>query len=221
MTSSYLLRNYLCPGLECLPYANLSSLEQSSKIATRIIPTYRCGRRVSGEWNELSVDLQRQRGVAETQAHSVVRACSVPSAVSDPLWPHGLQPTRLLCPWNSPDNDTGVGCRTLLQGIFPTQGSDPNLLHLLCSQADSLPTELPGKLYKLGPKLLIWLLPLFRPLSSRCGGKEREGWEGLPDSWCGTEGPPVDPVLDYWGNPVPFCTFLNILCILSQLRTTI
>ena len=61
----------------------------------------------------------------------------------------------------------------------------------------------------------------FVPYSSRCGGKEREGWEGLPDSRCGTEGPLVDLVLDYWGNHVPFYTFLNILCILSQLRTTI
>ena len=33
--------------------------------------------------------------------------------------------TRLLCPWNSPDKKTGVGCRALLQGIFPTQGSNP------------------------------------------------------------------------------------------------
>ena len=33
----------------------------------------------------------------------------------------------------------GVGCRCLLQGIFPTQGSNPTLLHLLHWQADSLP----------------------------------------------------------------------------------
>ena len=35
------------------------------------------------------------------------------------LRPHGLQPTSLLCPWNFPDKDTGVGCHFLLQGIFP------------------------------------------------------------------------------------------------------
>ena len=52
------------------------------------------------------------------RSHSVL--CSV---VSDSLRPHGLQPTRLLCPWDSPDKNTGVGCRALLQGIFPTQGS--------------------------------------------------------------------------------------------------
>ena len=46
------------------------------------------------------------------------------SVVSDSLWPHGL-----LCPWDSPDRNTGVGCHVLLQGIFPTQGSNRGLLH--------------------------------------------------------------------------------------------
>ena len=45
------------------------------------------------------------------------------------LGPHGLQPIRLLCPWDFPGKDTGVGCHFLLQGIFPTQGSNPGLLH--------------------------------------------------------------------------------------------
>ena len=34
-----------------------------------------------------------------------------------------------LRPWNSPGQSTGVGSRSLLQGIFPTQGSNPGLLH--------------------------------------------------------------------------------------------
>ena len=51
------------------------------------------------------------------------------SVVSDSLWPHGLQPTRLLCPWDFPRKNTGVGCHFLLQGIFLTQGSNPGLLH--------------------------------------------------------------------------------------------
>ena len=40
----------------------------------------------------------------------------------------------LLCPWNSPGKNTGVGCHALLQGIFPTQGIEPRSLAL---QADS------------------------------------------------------------------------------------
>ena len=51
------------------------------------------------------------------------------SVISDSLRPHGLQPTRLLCPWDFPGNSTGVGCHFLLQGIFLTQGSNPGLLH--------------------------------------------------------------------------------------------
>ena len=51
-------------------------------------------------------------------------SCSV---VSDSLRPHGLQPTRLLRPRAFPGKSTGVGCPFLLQGIFPTQGSNPGL----------------------------------------------------------------------------------------------
>ena len=75
------------------------------------------------------------------------------------LQPRGLYPTRLLCPWDSPGKNTGVGhvwqkplqyckvislqlikikekkkntgvgCHFLLQGIFPTQGLNPGLPH--------------------------------------------------------------------------------------------
>ena len=51
------------------------------------------------------------------------------SVLPNSLRPHGLQPARLLCPWDSPCKNTGVGCHFLLQGIFPTQGSNPHLLH--------------------------------------------------------------------------------------------
>ena len=42
---------------------------------------------------------------------------------------YGPEPTRLLCPWDSPGKNTGVGCHALLQGIFPTQGLNSGLLH--------------------------------------------------------------------------------------------
>ena len=51
----------------------------------------------------------------ESESHSVV---------SDSLWPYGLY-----SPWNSPGQSTGVGSFSLLQGIFPTWGSNPGLLH--------------------------------------------------------------------------------------------
>ena len=40
-----------------------------------------------------------------------------------------LKPTRLLCPWDFPGKNTGVGCHFLRQEIFPTQGSNPGLPH--------------------------------------------------------------------------------------------
>ena len=43
------------------------------------------------------------------------------SLVSDSWRPHGLQPTRLLRPWDPPGKNTSVGCHVLLQGIFLTQ----------------------------------------------------------------------------------------------------
>ena len=47
------------------------------------------------------------------------------------LQPHGLQHARLLCPWDYPGKNTGVGCHFLFHGIliFPTQGLNPCLLH--------------------------------------------------------------------------------------------
>ena len=60
----------------------------------------------------------------------------LPLKVSDSLRLHGLQPTRLLCLWDFPGRNTGVGFHFLLQGIFPTQESNPCLLHW---QVDSLP----------------------------------------------------------------------------------
>ena len=53
--------------------------------------------------------------------------------MSCPLRPRGLQPARLLYPWNFPGRDTGAGCHFLLQGNFPTQGLNPGFLH--CRQA--------------------------------------------------------------------------------------
>ena len=46
------------------------------------------------------------------------------SVVSDSLQPHGVY-----SPWNSPGQNSGVGSRSLLQGIFPIQGLNPGLAH--------------------------------------------------------------------------------------------
>ena len=65
--------------------------------------------------------------------------------MSDSLQTDGLQPARLLCPWDFPGKNTGVSCHALLQGIFLAQGSNPYLLCLLHWQAGSLTLVPPGK----------------------------------------------------------------------------
>ena len=76
------------------------------------------------------------------------------SVMSDFLRPH-----RLYSPWNSPGQNTGVGSLSLLQGIFPTQGSNPGLpysrwiLYQLSHQG--------------GPTILEWVAYPFSSRSSR------------------------------------------------------
>ena len=62
--------------------------------------------RIRHDWSDLA---------AAARIKSV--SCSV---MSNSLQPHGMYPTRLLCPWSSPGKNTGVGSHPLLQGIFPT-----------------------------------------------------------------------------------------------------
>ena len=76
----------------------------------------------------------------DTKSNKYVHSHSV---VSDSLWPHAL------CPWDFQGKNTGVGCPFLLQGIFPTQGWNPSLLHLLHWQTGSLPLSHLGSPQKL------------------------------------------------------------------------
>ena len=80
----------------------------------------------------------------------------------DSLWPHGLYST-----WNSPGQNIGVSSLSLLQGILPTQGSNPGLPQ--CRQI----------LYQLNhqgsPRILEWVV---YPLSS--GSSCPRNWTGVP-----------------------------------------
>ena len=92
-------------------------------------------------------------------------------------------PSRLLCPWDSPGKNTGVGCHALLQGIFPTQRMNPSLLHCrwilyhLSHQGSPLNRDTVSKnnQFLLGKKReWIWVgncfwhsLPLCSPISRR------------------------------------------------------
>ena len=48
-------------------------------------------------------------------------------------------------PWDSPGKNSGMSCHALLQGIFPSQGSNPHLFCLLHWEVGSLPLAPPGK----------------------------------------------------------------------------
>ena len=85
--------------------------------------------------------LQAQHGLQPLlcTTTSILVVCVLSHSVMyNSLQPHGLQPTRLLCPWDSPGKNTGVGIHSFLLRIFPTQGL--NLSPAL--QADSLPSKL-------------------------------------------------------------------------------
>jgi len=58
------------------------------------------------------------------------------SVMSNSSRPHGLQPTRLLCPWDSPGKSTGVGCHCLLR-MIPNSNSYPNMCKVIHSQKHS------------------------------------------------------------------------------------
>ena len=94
-----------------------------------------------------SLNRQTLTQVPILPTHLCVCVCVSRSVMSTPVGPHGLQPAKLLCPWDSPVKDTREGCHSLLQGIFSTQGSNPGLLHgrqiLYClSYQGSPPTHL-------------------------------------------------------------------------------
>ena len=59
------------------------------------------------------------------QSHSSVQLFATPWTVAH----HASQPAMFLCPWNSLGKNTGMGSHSLLQEIFPTQGSNLGLPH--------------------------------------------------------------------------------------------
>ena len=95
-----------------------------------------------------SMGLQRVRPDWATESESESH-----SAVSN-----SLQPYAVYSPWNSPGQNTGVGSLSLLQGMFPTQGLNPGLLH--CSQI------LNQLSHQGSPRILEWVANPFFSRSS-------------------------------------------------------
>ena len=109
-----------------------------SSLVYRLVNHYKPGE----QWKETKVYLlpaAHQLVYMNCFSYSFMCVCMPScSVMSNSLQPHGMQLTRLLCPWHFPGKNTRVDCHFLLQGIFLIQGSN---LHLLHWQAGSLPSK--------------------------------------------------------------------------------
>ena len=92
-------RGWLCLYLSGLfPIQTFQKATPEQKAVSASVP--RGGtREVHGEWS----------------SKTLCCCCCVTLVFSDSVWPQRRQPTRLLCPWDSPGKNTGVGCHLLFQ----------------------------------------------------------------------------------------------------------
>ena len=138
----------LCDPVNCVAHQAALSMDFSRKEYWSGLPCPSPGdlpdSRIEPGSPALQVDSLLSKPPGKSLAGGVVRvkwmyvhATSLQSCLT--LRPHGLQPPRLLCPQDSPGKNIGVGCHALLQGIFLTLRSNPQLL-LLHWQTGSLPT---------------------------------------------------------------------------------
>ena len=102
---------------------------------------------------------------------------------------------------DSPGKNTGVGCHALLQGIFPTQGSNPGLPH--CRQILYCPS------HQGSPRILEWVAYLFSRRSSQ--PRNQTGVSciagGFFTSWATREAREREYLSsDYLGSTMPFCS---------------
>ena len=110
------------------------------------------------------------------------------SASCDPM---NRGSARLLCPWDSPGKNIGVGCHFLLQGIFPTQELNPGRLHYR-----QIPHQLSYEKERKKKKVkslscvqlfeTLWTVAYQAPPSMEFS--RREYWSGLPISSCEIQG---------------------------------
>ena len=125
--------------------------------------------------------LQKREASKTAEPHHTRPACVCVGSGSCPLRPHGLQPPRLLCPWDSPGRKTAVGCHGLLWGLFLTQGSNHASHVCFCRR---VLYHLPGKSHSW--KSLVGYSPWGRKESDTT---ERLSFSSLPLA------PPWEPCL--------------------------
>ena len=116
-----------------------SAIQGKGKALAPELGIVRGGVTLPGVDEEGGTDLVPPRCEAPWGRQTAQPAFSESESESHSVMSHSLQPRGLFSPWDSPGQNTRVGSRSLLQGIFPTQGSNAAL------KVDSLPTEPPGK----------------------------------------------------------------------------
>ena len=103
---NYCYHLYICSFKSIFKFPSFSSPQTSMDTLLKLF-----------QWRK---DSFRSVVVPAAAAAKLLQPCSI-------MWPYGLQPASLLCLWDSPGLNTGVGCHAL-QGIFPTQGLNPGLI---------------------------------------------------------------------------------------------
>ena len=102
---------------------------------------------VTWKWQALLLCFSFQIGASVTSPVSdmLSEGSVAHSVVADSLQRHGLQPTRLLCPWDSPGKKTGVGCHFSPPENLPSPGIEPASLVPPVESSRFFTTSLPGK----------------------------------------------------------------------------
>ena len=116
------LRSQLPLGLICSHYETLGSVKNVVKYLKHKKKLPNKGRGNGMNW-EVGIDIY-STGVCVCVCECACPCVCMHPVISDSLQHHKLQPASLLCPWNFSGKNNGVGCHFLLQGIFPTQGSN-------------------------------------------------------------------------------------------------
>ena len=140
------------PSVLCSPKVYSTHDSQCSGLISQVILLVgtHYGSRISGLLDKLIYSLFYEKSCC----------CLVTKLRPALLGPHGLQCTKLLCPWNFPGKNTGMDC--CFQGLSLTQESNLQLLQLLHWQVHSLPLSrlgTPTSFSATSVSNMLWCLP--------------------------------------------------------------
>ena len=131
----------LCDPMECrFPCSSVHGILQARILERVTIPFSRASS-PPRDWTWASCIAGRFFTIWATR-EPYCCCCQVMSVVSDSVRPHRRQPNRLLCPWESPGKNTGVGCHFLLQCMKVK--SESEVVQLCLTLSDPMDCSLPG-----------------------------------------------------------------------------